>query len=76
MEEAEEQGLLSVVYPERELEKRACQVIYRFEDQDISYVNAITLAILQSNLGIDAVFSFDRHMILAGISALPGNLKR
>lgn len=76
MEEAEEQGLLSVVYLDRELEKRARQIIYRFQDQDISYVDAITLAILQSNSGIDAVFSFDCHMILAGISVLPGNLKR
>ncbi|MBC7342492.1 MAG: type II toxin-antitoxin system VapC family toxin [Clostridia bacterium] len=75
VEEAEAQGLLSVVYPDRELEKKARQIIYRFEDQDISYVDALTLAILQSNSEIDAIFSFDRHMLLAGISVLPGALK-
>lgn len=75
VEEAEAQGLLSVVYPDRELEKKARQIIYRFEDQDISYVDALALAILQSNSEIDAIFSFDRYMLLAGISVLPGALK-
>lgn len=32
VEEAETQGLLSVVYPDRGLGKKASQIIYRFED--------------------------------------------
>ncbi|OAT79796.1 type II toxin-antitoxin system VapC family toxin [Desulfotomaculum copahuensis] len=75
VEEAEEKCLLFVIYPDKNLEKKARRIIYRFEDQSISYVDALTLAILQLHPEIDSIFSFDRHMVLAGIPILPGSVK-
>ena len=72
MEEAEEQGVLSVLYPDQKLERKARRLLHRYSDQQLSYTDAVTLAILQEYPEIDAIFSFDRHMALAGILVVPG----
>ncbi len=38
------------------------------------YVDAFSIAIIQSRPDIDAIFAFDHHMALAGIPVLPGLL--
>jgi predicted nucleic acid-binding protein len=49
-------------------------VIGRFHDQKLSYVDAFSIALIQSRPDIDAVFAFDHHMALAGLPVLPGLL--
>jgi len=70
----ERQGLLQVVFPDPLMEVGVRKVIDRFHDQDLSYVDAFSIALIQSRPDIDAIFAFDHHMTLAGLSVLPGLL--
>jgi uncharacterized protein len=73
-ESLEHQGFLQVVFPDPQMEVGVRKVIDRFQDQSISYVDAFSIALIQSRPEIDAVFAFDHHMILAGLPVLPGPL--
>jgi predicted nucleic acid-binding protein len=73
-ESLEHQGFLQVVFPDPQMEVGVRKVIGRFQDQSLSYVDAFSIALLQSRPEIDAVFAFDHHMILAGLPVLPGPL--
>jgi predicted nucleic acid-binding protein len=46
----------------------------RFQDQDLSYVDALSLYVVQSRGDIDAIFAFDHHLALAGLPVFPGPL--
>ncbi len=70
----ERQGLLQVVFPDPLMEVGVRRVIDRFHDQDLSYVDAFSIALVQSRPDIDAIFAFDHHMTLAGLPVLPGLL--
>ena len=70
----EDQGFLQVVYPDSQMEIGVRKVIGRFHDQQLSYVDALTIALIQSRPDINAIFAFDHHMSLAGIPVLPGLL--
>lgn len=73
-ERLEQRGILDVVYPEPIYEIGVRKVIARYHDQDLSYVDAFTILLVQSRPDIDVVFSFDHHMLLTGRTILPGNL--
>ncbi len=73
-ESLEHQGFLQVVFPDSQMEVGVRKVIDRFQDQSLSYVDAFSIALIQSRPEIDAVFAFDHHMILAGLPVLPGPL--
>ncbi len=73
-ESLEHQGFLQVVFPDPQMEVGVRKVIGRFQDQSLSYVDAFSIALIQSRPEIDAVFAFDHHMILAGLPVLPGPL--
>lgn len=70
----EKQGTLQVVFPDYQMEARVRRVLGRYHDQTLSYVDAFSIAIIQSRPDIDAIFAFDHHMALAGIPVLPGLL--
>ena len=72
----ENQGFLQMVYPDSQMELGVRKVIDRFDDQQLSYVDAFSIALIQSRPDIDAIFAFDHHLTLAGIPVLPGPLKR
>ena len=73
-ESLEHQGFLQVVFPDTQMEVGVRKVLDRFQDQSLSYVDAFSIALIQSRPEIDAVFAFDHHMILAGLPVLPGYL--
>jgi predicted nucleic acid-binding protein len=73
-ESLEHQGFLQVVFPDPQMEVGIRKVIDRFQDQSLSYVDAFSIALIQTRPEIDAVFAFDHHMILAGLPVLPGPL--
>lgn len=73
-ESLERQGFLQVVFPDPQMELRVRNVINRFRDQSLSYVDAFSIAVIQSRPDIDAVFAFDHHMLLAGLPVFPGDL--
>ena len=70
----ERQGLLQVVFPDPLMEVGVRKVIDRFHDQDLSYVDAFSIALIQSRPDIDAIFAFGHHMTLTGLPVLPGLL--
>jgi len=72
----ENQGFLQVIYPDSQMEAGVRKVIGRYHDQKLSYVDAFTIALIQSRPDIDAVFAFDHHLTLAGIPVLPDPLDR
>lgn len=74
--DAEDQGRLHVIYPDPSLDLQTRRILQRFEDQQLSYTDALTLAILQMHSGIAAIFAFDHHMALAGVPVRPGTLGR
>ena len=72
----ENQGFLQVVYPDSQIELGVRKVIDRFPDQRLSYVDAFSIALIQSRPDIDVIFAFDHHMTFAGLPVLPGLLDR
>ncbi len=73
-ESLEQQGFLQAVFPDAQMEVEVRKVIDRFQDQDISYIDAFTIALVRSRSDIDAVFAFDHHMAFAGLPVFPGPL--
>jgi predicted nucleic acid-binding protein len=70
----ENQGFLQIIYPDAVLEPRIRRVIDHYQDKDISYVDAHIIAVARAHPEINAIFAFDRHMLLAGLPVLPGLL--
>lgn len=66
--------VLEVVFPLAALEPGIQGNLRRFADQDLSYVDALSLLVVQSRGDIDAIFAFDHHLALAGKPVLPGSL--
>ncbi len=65
-------GTTQLVRPDPELDAMCRKQLLRFADHALSYVDGLTLAILQVESRIDAIFGFDRrHMALSGLPVLP-----
>jgi predicted nucleic acid-binding protein len=65
------EGRLEVLYPAEFMGPGIHRPLRRFEDQDLSYVDALSIALIQSRGDIDAVFAFDPRLGLAGVPVLP-----
>ena len=64
-------GQTEIVLPDARLDGVCRRKLLKFADQDLSYVDGMTLAILETLPGIDAVFGFDHHLGLVGLPVLP-----
>jgi len=53
-----------------ELEDAAESILRTYEDQDFSYTDAVSFAVM-NQLGIGKAFSFDRHFLTAGFTLIP-----
>ena len=73
-ESFEQQGYLQVVYPNAQMEIEVRKILNRFQDQDLSYVDAFTLALIHTRPDINAIFAFDHHMAFSGLPVFPGPL--
>jgi len=58
------------IYSDPILEQDAEHILGSYQDQDLSYVDAVSFAAMTRN-GIDRAFSFDRHFITAGYDVIP-----
>lgn len=73
VEESEATGRLEVLFSTRELERQARQLLRRFSDQDLSYVDAVSFAAIRAATPeIRDVFAFDSHFFLIGRHVRPG----
>lgn len=66
---------LVLVYPDEALSRSAEAFLHRLRDQDLSYTDAISFAVLKAR-NIHDVFSFDRHFYLVKRNLWPGSIKR
>ena len=66
----ESSGALEVVFPQPSMEAGIRRELTQFSDQDLSYVDALTLHLVRSRGDIDGIFGFDRHLAMTRL--LPG----
>ena len=70
IEALHETDRVHVVYSDVGLERLAFQILVQYADQDFSYVDAVSFAIMRQN-SITNAFAFDRHFVIAGFMTLP-----
>jgi predicted nucleic acid-binding protein len=66
----EKSGRIQCVWSDDELEMSAREVLRLYHDQDFSYTDAVSFAVMQRD-GIRDVFAFDRHFRTMGFIVLP-----
>ena len=60
---------LTTVYSDAPLERKAEGILTRFADQDFSFVDAVSFALMQDK-GMRQAFAFDKHFLVAGFELL------
>ena len=73
---AESRGFLEVVFPVPAMEVSVRRNLGRFADQNLSYVDAFSVYVVESRADIDAIFAFDHHLAVVGVPVLPGPLRQ
>jgi len=68
----ERAGIVEIVYPTAEAEVGVHRNLSHYADQDLSYVDAFSMHVVQSRGDIDAIFAFDHHIALVGVPVFPG----
>ncbi len=58
------------VYSDSSLEQTAEDTLCKYRDQDFSYTDAVSFAVMDQ-YEITKAFSFDQHFIIAGFSLIP-----
>ncbi|MGC7846348.1 type II toxin-antitoxin system VapC family toxin [Desulforudis sp. 1088] len=69
---AREKGFVHIVYYGAEHEAAVREVLNKFSDQDLSYVDAFSLALLSAKGFTKSVFAFDHHFHLINCRVIPG----
>jgi predicted nucleic acid-binding protein len=63
-------GTTNILYPCEQDEKQALEYIKRFRDIDLTFTDAITMAIMY-RVGVRRIFCFDWHFSLLGLQIVP-----
>jgi predicted nucleic acid-binding protein len=58
------------VYSTPELEAEAEKILRKYQDQEFSYTDAVSFALMQRE-GIEEAFTFDRHFRVMGFLTVP-----
>ncbi len=58
------------IYSDQILETNAEEILWKYQDQDFSYTDAVSFAAMK-RFGIQLAFSFDRHFVTAGFKIIP-----
>ncbi|HOP46451.1 MAG TPA: PIN domain-containing protein [Desulfobacteraceae bacterium] len=61
---------VSKIYSDSLLEKSAEDILRQYKDQDFSYTDAVSFAVMNQQ-GITQAFSFDHHFLTAGFTLIP-----
>ncbi|MHB2019218.1 MAG: type II toxin-antitoxin system VapC family toxin [Candidatus Xenobia bacterium] len=69
--QSEKESLLEVVTVDYPLEVKAIEVLEQFSDQDLSYTDAASLALIQKRK-LKRAFTFDHHFHLIPVQVIPG----
>ena len=63
---------LGRIYSEQRLEAEAEVILRKFKDQDFSYADAVSFAVMRER-EIDQAFAFDHHFLIAGFTLIPAS---
>ncbi len=66
----EQSPSVQCIWSDEEIETRARDILRRYNDQDFSYVDAASFALMQQRKLAEA-FTFDHHFAIAGFVQLP-----
>ncbi len=58
------------IYSDSILEETAESILRQYQDQDFSYTDAVSFAVMKQ-YGITEAFSFDKHFVTAGFTLIP-----
>lgn len=58
------------IFSDESLETAAGDILRRYRDQDFSYTDAVSFAVMKRH-GISRAFCFDKHFLTAGFTLLP-----
>lgn len=58
------------IYSDSALEEAAEDILRKYQDQDLSYTDAVSFAVMKQ-YGIIQAFSFDQHFVTAGFTLTP-----
>ena len=58
------------IYSHNEIEIEAAKILVKYTDQDFSYVDVVSFAIM-GRYKINLSFSFDKHFLIAGFENVP-----
>ena len=68
---AETSGYLQIIFSNDRIEEQARSILEKYAEHDISYVDAVSFVIINTDARIDRVFTFDRHFHLTGKEITP-----
>jgi predicted nucleic acid-binding protein len=66
----EQSSRIECVWSRPDLEDQARQILRQYADQDFSYVDAVSFALMRE-MEITEAFAFDRHFVTAGFVCVP-----
>lgn len=66
----EQSSRIECVWSNPDLEDQARKILRQYTDQDFSYVDAVSFALMQETR-ITEAFAFDRHFTIAGFVCVP-----
>lgn len=66
----EQSSRIECIWSNPDLEDQARQILRKYADQDFSYVDAVSFALMQE-IEITEAFAFDRHFTTAGFVCVP-----
>jgi len=64
LKSAERNGMITIIYATPQLDESALAILEKFCDQDLSFVDAVSFAILEQDRRLQDVFTFDAHFHL------------
>lgn len=65
----QEAGILDIVWSNKDLEQLAFRFLQKYNDHDLSFVDAVSFAMMKE-LQLTHAFAFDKHFIITGFSVL------
>jgi predicted nucleic acid-binding protein len=70
MDSLRESPRIERVYATSDLDLEAGEMLRRYQDQDFSYTDAVSFALMRQR-GISTAFTFDAHFATAGFACIP-----
>lgn len=71
IKKAQTSGYMQIIFSDENIEEQAMSLLEKYNDHDISYVDAVSLSLIISDVEIDRILTFDHHFTLSGKEIVP-----